>query len=260
MDARRRGVDLTEFRPSRGCLHRHADPAAGRVRGDPPTGSPVRGPHRSAKPPRGFEHAETRDPERPGHRFSSSAATACRIGRAGGRKTPHAPRAARRSGLADAPPEVIASARDTATNPDVLSAFALAIIAGGQGSAPSRHSTTLMGCFSGTTASAARSEVGMASPRCAEDRPVGPMRLTGARSRLCAPHSPAAPANMAYGAVMRSMTSSAIARAASVSWARSPETTPSCSDRSLFWLTFHFPSSRAIGISTPTMPLIICSR
>lgn len=38
-------------------------------------------------------------------------------------------------GLAGAPPEVIASARDTATNPDVLSAFALAIIAGGQRSA-----------------------------------------------------------------------------------------------------------------------------
>lgn len=38
-------------------------------------------------------------------------------------------------GLAGAPPEVIASARDTATNPGVLSAFALAIIAGGQGSA-----------------------------------------------------------------------------------------------------------------------------
>lgn len=35
-------------------------------------------------------------------------------------------------GLAGAPPEVLASARNTATNPDVLSAFALAIIAGGE--------------------------------------------------------------------------------------------------------------------------------
>jgi FAD/FMN-containing dehydrogenase len=35
-------------------------------------------------------------------------------------------------GLAGAPPEVIAAARDTATNPAVLGAFALAIIAGGE--------------------------------------------------------------------------------------------------------------------------------
>jgi FAD/FMN-containing dehydrogenase len=34
-------------------------------------------------------------------------------------------------GLAGAPPEAIAAARDTATNPAVLGAFALAIIAGG---------------------------------------------------------------------------------------------------------------------------------
>jgi FAD/FMN-containing dehydrogenase len=34
-------------------------------------------------------------------------------------------------GLAGSPPEAIASARETATNPAVLSAFALAIIAGG---------------------------------------------------------------------------------------------------------------------------------
>src|SRR6202041_2259047 len=38
-------------------------------------------------------------------------------------------------GLAGAPPEAIAAARDTATNPAVLGAFALAIIATGQGPA-----------------------------------------------------------------------------------------------------------------------------
>lgn len=38
-------------------------------------------------------------------------------------------------GLAGAPAEAIAAARDTATNPAVLSAFALAIVADGQGSA-----------------------------------------------------------------------------------------------------------------------------
>jgi FAD/FMN-containing dehydrogenase len=37
-----------------------------------------------------------------------------------------------KKGLADAPPEEIAAARDTATNPAVLTAFALAIIAGGK--------------------------------------------------------------------------------------------------------------------------------
>jgi hypothetical protein len=39
-------------------------------------------------------------------------------------------------GLAGAPPEEIAAARDTATNPVVLSAFALAIIAGGRPAYP----------------------------------------------------------------------------------------------------------------------------
>jgi FAD/FMN-containing dehydrogenase len=38
-------------------------------------------------------------------------------------------------GLAGAPPEAIAAAKDTATNPAVVSAFALAIVAGGQGPA-----------------------------------------------------------------------------------------------------------------------------
>jgi FAD/FMN-containing dehydrogenase len=38
-------------------------------------------------------------------------------------------------GLAGAPAEAIAAARDTATNPQVLDAFALAIIAGGEGPA-----------------------------------------------------------------------------------------------------------------------------
>src|SRR6185503_3375139 len=38
-------------------------------------------------------------------------------------------------GLAGAPAEEIAAARDTATNPAVLDAFALAIIAGGEGPA-----------------------------------------------------------------------------------------------------------------------------
>jgi hypothetical protein len=38
-------------------------------------------------------------------------------------------------GLADAPPEIIEAAKDTAMNPDVLSAFALAIVADGQGPA-----------------------------------------------------------------------------------------------------------------------------
>ena len=37
-----------------------------------------------------------------------------------------------KKGLAGAPPEEIAAARDTATNPAVLTAFALAIIAGGK--------------------------------------------------------------------------------------------------------------------------------
>ena len=35
-------------------------------------------------------------------------------------------------GLAGAPPDAVAAARDTATNPAVLTAFALAIVAGGQ--------------------------------------------------------------------------------------------------------------------------------
>jgi hypothetical protein len=38
-------------------------------------------------------------------------------------------------GLAGAPPEAIEAAKDTAMNPDVLSAFALAIVADGQGPA-----------------------------------------------------------------------------------------------------------------------------
>ena len=52
-------------------------------------------------------------------------------------------------GLAGAPPEAIAAAKDTATNPDVVDAFALAIVADGQGPAypgiPNHEPNTVAG-------------------------------------------------------------------------------------------------------------------
>jgi hypothetical protein len=53
-------------------------------------------------------------------------------------------------GLAGAPPDAIAAAKDTSTNPSVLTAFALAIVADGQGPAypgvPGHEPSVELGC------------------------------------------------------------------------------------------------------------------
>lgn len=54
-------------------------------------------------------------------------------------------------------------------------------------------------------------------------------------------------------------TIACISRATAVPCFSSPDTTPSRSCISRFWLVFHFPSMRVIGISIPTIPSSIPS-